>query len=367
MTAALTILATDPTGLAAPARQLGRWRRLPLKAKAGVVLFGVFVLAAIFGPILEPYNPSYQNPNQALSIAPPSAAHLLGTTQAGEDVLSQVLTGIRLTLELGLAVGLIATFLSVLVGVSGAYLGGLWDDGLSLLSNVFLVIPALPLLIVLLGYLPRTGQTATILVLAGLGWPWGARVIRAQTLAIRGRDFVAASRETGESGWRIIAFEIVPNQVSLIAANFVNTVLYAIGASVALAFIGVTNTANWSLGTILYWAQSQQALSQGAWWWFVPPGLIVALMGLALVLLNTGIDELGNPRLRDANQRAKVNGRRLRPSDPTPVLHATPAPRPTAVTAFMRSFSRSAYLADRAASRDGATRVGAPKPSEGQR
>jgi len=367
MTAALTILATDPTGLAAPARQLGRWRRLPLKAKAGVVLFGVFVLAAIFGPILEPYNPSYQNPNQALSIAPPSAAHLLGTTQAGEDVLSQVLTGIRLTLELGLAVGLIATFLSVLVGVSGAYLGGLWDDGLSLLSNVFLVIPALPLLIVLLGYLPRTGQTATILVLAGLGWPWGARVIRAQTLAIRGRDFVAASRETGESGWRIIAFEIVPNQVSLIAANFVNTVLYAIGASVALAFIGVTNTANWSLGTILYWAQSQQALSQGAWWWFVPPGLIVALMGLALVLLNTGIDELGNPRLRDANQRAKVNGRRLRPSDPTPVLHATPAPRPTAVTAFMRSFSRSAYLADRAASRDGATRVGAPKPSGGQR
>ncbi|HTA08414.1 MAG TPA: ABC transporter permease [Streptosporangiaceae bacterium] len=367
MTAALTILATDPTGLAAPARQLGRWRRLPLKAKAGVVLFGVFVLAAIFGPILEPYNPSYQNPNQALSIAPPSAAHLLGTTQAGEDVLSQVLTGIRLTLELGLAVGLIATFLSVLVGVSGAYLGGLWDDGLSLLSNVFLVIPALPLLIVLLGYLPRTGQTATILVLAGLGWPWGARVIRAQTLAIRGRDFVAASRETGESGWRIIAFEIVPNQVSLIAANFVNTVLYAIGASVALAFIGVTNTANWSLGTILYWAQSQQALSQGAWWWFVPPGLIVALMGLALVLLNSGIDELGNPRLRDANQRAKVNGRRLRPSDPTPVLHATPAPRPTAVTAFMRSFSRSAYLADRAASRDGATRVGAPKPSRGQR
>ena len=367
MTAALTILATDPTGLAAPARQLGRWRRLPLKAKAGVVLFGVFVLAAIFGPILEPYNPSYQNPNQALSIAPPSAAHLLGTTQAGEDVLSQVLTGIRLTLELGLAVGLIATFLSVLVGVSGAYLGGLWDDGLSLLSNVFLVIPALPLLIVLLGYLPRTGQTATILVLAGLGWPWGARVIRAQTLAIRGRDFVAASRETGESGWRIIAFEIVPNQVSLIAANFVNTVLYAIGASVALAFIGVTNTANWSLGTILYWAQSQQALPQGAWWWFVPPGLIVALMGLALVLLNSGIDELGNPRLRDANQRAKVNGRRLRPSDPTPVLHATPAPRPTAVTAFMRSFSRSAYLADRAASRDGATRVGAPKPSRGQR
>ncbi len=375
MTTALTI-ATDPTGLAAPARQLGRWRRLPLKAKAGVVLLGLFVVAAIIGPMVEPYDPSYQNPNPALSLAAPSAAHLLGTTQAGEDVLSQVLTGIRLTLELGLLVGVIATFLSVLVGVSAAYLGGISDDLLSLLSNVFLVIPPLPLLIVLLGYLPRTGQTATILVLAGLGWPWGARVIRAQTLSIRSRDFVAASRETGESGLRIIAFEIVPNQVSLIAANFVNTVLYAIGASVALAFIGVTNTADWSLGTILYWAESQEALSLGAWWWFVPPGLAVALMCTALVLLNTGIDELGNPRLRDANQRAKVNGRRVQTADPTPVLHAAPAPRPSAVTAFVRSFSRSAYLADRATragtaravtARAVAPRVGAPKPSEGQR
>ena len=364
MTAAF-VIATDPTGLAAPTRQLGRWRRLPLKAKAGVILFGLFAITAIIGPFVEPYDPSYQNPNPALSLHAPNAAHLLGTTQAGEDVMSQVLTGIRLTLELGLLVGLIATSLSVLVGVTAAYLGGVWDEVLSLLTNVFLVIPALPLLIVLLGYLPHTGQTATILVLAGLGWPFGARVIRAQTLSIRSRDFVAASRETGESGWRIITSEIVPNQVSLIAANFVNTVLYAIGASVALAFIGVTNTSNWSLGTILYWAESQQALSQGAWWWIVAPGVVIALMGTAMVLLNSGIDELGNPRLRDANQRAKVNGRRLQTADPTPVLHTTPTVRPSVVTAFVRSFSRSAYLADRAP-RTSASRVGAPKPSEGQ-
>ena len=194
--------------------------------------------------------------------------------------------------------------LSVIVGVTAAFLGGVWDEVLSLVSNVFLVIPALPLLIVLLGYLPQKGQTATILVLSGLGWPWGARVIRAQTLAIRNRDFIAAARETGERTWRIMAFEIVPNEVSLIAANFVNTVLYAIGASVALAFIGLADLSSWSLGTMLYWAQSQQALQLGAWWWFVPPGLAVALIGTALVLLNTGIDELGNPRLRDAAQRA---------------------------------------------------------------
>ncbi|HUD78808.1 MAG TPA: ABC transporter permease [Streptosporangiaceae bacterium] len=347
MTTALPINAELPALAAPPPSQLGRWRRLPIKAKAGAVMLGLFVLCAIIGPMVAPYDPSYQNPNPALSLAAPSAQHLLGTTQSGQDVLSQLLTGIRLTLELGILVGIIATILSVLVGVTAAYLGGVWDELLSLVSNVFLVIPALPLLIILLGYLPRTGQTATILVLAFLGWPWGARVIRAQTLAIRGRDFVAASRETGESGWRIISFEIVPNEVSLIAANFVNTVLYAIGTSVALAFIGLTNLNSWSLGTMLYWAQSQDALQLGAWWWFIPPGLAVALMGTSLVLLNTGIDELGNPRLRDANQRAKVNGRRLYSTAPTPVLHAPPQRRPSPVAAFVRSFSRSAYLADR--------------------
>jgi peptide/nickel transport system permease protein len=348
MTTALPINVELPALSGAPPRQLGRWRRLPLKAKAGVVLLGLFVLIAVIGPLVTPYSPGYQNPNPALSMAAPSAAHLLGTTESGQDVLSQLLVGIRLTLELALLVGVIATALSVIVGVAAAFLGGLWDDLLSLVINVFLVIPALPLLIVLLGYLPRTGQTATILVLAGLGWPWGAKVIRAQTLSIRNRDFIAASRESGERSWRIIAFEIVPNEVSLIAANFVNTVLYAIGASVALAFIGVTNLSSWSLGTMLYWAESQQALQLGAWWWFVPPGLAVALMGTSLVLLNTGIDELGNPRLRDATQRARVNGRRLLPTDPTPVVHAAQPERRSLVTAFMRSFSRSAYVSDRA-------------------
>jgi peptide/nickel transport system permease protein len=181
-------------------------------------------------------------------------------------------------------------------------------------------------------------------------------------MSIRNRDFIAASRESGERSWRIIAFEIVPNEVSLIAANFVNTVLYAIGTSVALAFVGVTNLSSWSLGTILYWAESQQALQLGAWWWFVPPGLAVALIGTSLVLLNTGIDELGNPRLKDANRRARVNGQRLLPTSPTPVLHAAPLPgQRTPGVAFMRSFSRSAYVSDRAQ-----RRLSAPEPSEGR-
>ena len=237
-------------------------------------LFGFFLLAAIIGPQVEPYNPNAQTP---LTMTAPSAQHWFGTTQTGQDILSQVLTGIRLTLELAFIVGVIATGLSVLVGVTAAFLGGIWDDVLSLVTNVFLVIPALPLLIVLLGYLSQQGQTSTVVVLSILGWAWGARVIRAQTLTIRGRDFIGAARETGEKTWRIIVFEIIPNEVSLIAASFVNTVLYAIGASVALAFVGLTNVNSWSLGTILYWAQTDSALQGGAWWWFVPAGLAVAL------------------------------------------------------------------------------------------
>ncbi len=344
MTAA-PLTAIGQTAVAVTPRQAGRWRRLPLKAKIGAVGLLLFVLAALIGPLVMPYDPSYSNPAPSLALHAPDASHLLGTTQSGQDVLSQLLVGIRLTLELALFVGVAATALSVIVGVTAAFLGGLWDDLLSLTSNVFLVIPSLPLLILLLGYLPQKGQLATILVLSLLGWPWGARVIRAQTLAIRNRDFIAASREAGERTWRIIAFEIVPNEISLIAASFVNTVLYAIATSVALAFIGLADLNSWSLGTMLYWAQSQQALQLGAWWWFVPPGLAVALIGTALVLLNTGIDELGNPRLRDAARGVMVDGHRQRPADPTPVWSEATQNAPAGpITRALRPFSRRSLL-----------------------
>jgi peptide/nickel transport system permease protein len=316
------------------------WRNLPLKAKIGVALFGFFVLAAIIGPQVQPYDPNLQTP---LTMTGPSAQHWFGTTEEGQDILSQVLTGIRLTLELALLVGVIVTAVSVLIGVTSAFLGGVWDEVLSLITNVFLVIPPLPLLVVLLGYLSEQGQTATILVLSLLGWPWGARVIRAQTLAIRGRDFIDASRESGEKSWRIIVFELIPNEISLIAASFVNTVLYAIGASVALAFVGLTNVNDWSLGTILYWAQTDSALQAGAWWWFVPAGLAVALIGTSLVLLNSGLDELGSPRLRATRGTAKVAGHKIWPTDPTPVLAQLEADRGR-IGSFLHSFSRRSML-----------------------
>jgi len=319
------------------------WRNLPLKAKIGAVVFGFFLLVAIFGPMFQPYDPGFAPPDATLSLNHPSGSHLLGTTQLGQDVLSQLLTGIRLTIIVALSVGAIATVLSVLFGVTAAFLGGVWDEVLSLVTNVFLVVPALPLLIVLLGYLSTQGQLSTIIVLAGLGWPWGARVIRAQTLTIRSRDFIAASRETGEKTWRIITFEIIPNEISLIVANFVNTVLYAIGASVALAFAGIANLESFSLGTILYWAQDNNALEGGNWWWWIPPGLAVALIGTSLVLLNSGIDEVGNPRLRASRGSAKIAGRRVWTTDPTPVL-AQLTPGRSRLGTFVHSFSRSSLL-----------------------
>ena len=324
------------------------WRNLPLKAKIGAGLLGFFILAGIIGPMVAPYDPSLQSP---LTMAAPSAQHFFGTTQTGQDILSQVLTGIRLTLELAFEVGVIVTVISVLIGVTSAFLGGIWDDILSLITNVFLVIPPLPLLIILLGYLSQQGQTPTVIVLSLLGWPWGARVIRAQTLAIRGRDFIDASRETGEKNWRIIVFELIPNEISLIAASFVNTVLYAIGASVALAFVGLTNVNDWSLGTILYWAQTDSALQAAAWWWFVPAGLAVALIGTSLVLLNSGLDELGSPRLRATRGTAKVAGHRIWPTDPTPVLAQLQSSRGR-LGSFLYSFSRRSMLEGNAAGGD---------------
>lgn len=291
---------------------------LPLKVKIGGGILGVFVLIAIIGPAIAPYDPSATT-TQVVPMAP-TLHHLLGTTQSGQDVLSQLLDGLRSTVVLGLLTGVIATVLAVSVGVTAGFLGGIADEILSLLTNVFLVLPALPLLIVLLGYLPASsGQLPTAIVLSALGWPWGARVIRAQTLTLRNRDYVAAARESGERMWRIVVFEILPNEVSLIAASFVGTVLYAILTSVALAFIGVASFSGWSLGTMLYWAEGQSAIQVGAWWWYVPPGVAAALLGMSLVLLNFGLDELGNPRLR-ATGRRKIRGRTWRPSDPTPVV-----------------------------------------------
>jgi peptide/nickel transport system permease protein len=294
------------------------YRRLPLKAKVGIGILSIYILVAIIGPWIAPYDPNATT-TQAIPEGP-NIHHLFGTSATGGDVLSQILIGTRATVILGLVTGVVATILSVLVGTAAGFLGGYADEALSLVSNVFLVMPVLPLLVVILGYLPHTGEVPTGIVLSILGWPWGARVMRAQTLSLRNRDFVLAAREVGERPWRIIVFELLPNQIGLIAASFVGTVLYAILTSVALAFLGITNFSDWNYGDILYWAQSGSAVNLGAWWWYVFPGMAVAILGMSLVLINFGLDELSNPRLRSSRSLRKLGKRSWRPADPTPVI-----------------------------------------------
>ncbi|MFB8210160.1 MULTISPECIES: ABC transporter permease [unclassified Streptomyces] len=259
----------------------------------GILLF--FVLIAIIGPWIAPYDPSAMSQDL---LEAPSGSHWFGTTQTGQDVLSQILVGTRGVLVVGFVAGILATALSVLIGVTAGFLGGLADEALSLLSNVFLVIPGLPLIIIIASFVTDAGDLLIAFVIALTSWAWGARVLRAQTLSLRRRDYVEAARATGEPTWRIILFEVMPNLTAVIASGFVGTVIFAILSEITLAFIGVADISNWNWGTVLFWAQSSQALAQGAWWWFVPAGLCIALLGMSLALINFGIDEFVNPRLR---------------------------------------------------------------------
>lgn len=309
----------DLDALAQPAARTRPWAWIGRSrwVTAGLVLFAGFVFLAIFGPVLAPYDPSALGPDV---LAPPSAAHLLGTTQTGQDVLSQLLAGAGPTLEIGFLAGVIATALSVIVGVSAGYFIGSGGEVLSLLANVFLVIPGLPLLIVLTSYVPRTSNWAIALVLAVVGWAWSARVLRAQTLALRQQDFVQAAKAAGESSLRIIFFEILPNEIAVVATSFVYTVVGAISFYVALTFLGIGNISTWTWGTMLYYAESNQAITSGAWWWYGPPGVAVALILLALVMLNFGIDEFINPQLRAAGISRRELRAASRQQGITPVL-----------------------------------------------
>ncbi len=280
------------------------------KATAGAILLLFFAVFAVIGPWVAPYSPDATG---AAPVAGPSGAHWFGTDQLGRDIYSQLLVGTRGVIVVGFAAGAIATVLSLLIGIASGYLPGRGGEALSVLSNVFLVLPALPLLIIITSATPKNGGWIVILTIGLTSWAWNARLLRAQTLSLRRRDYVEAARATGESTWRIISFEILPNLTAIIASGFVGTVVFTVLSEITLAFVGI-NVSEWNWGTVLYWAQSQDALAQNAWWWFVPAGLAIALLGTGLALLNFGIDEFVNPRLRSGG-RARIRtraGRKIR-------------------------------------------------------
>jgi peptide/nickel transport system permease protein len=307
-----TTVVDSTSQLAAEAADLGKPRRsawrlmLPTMTPwlaAGLSLVGLIALFGIVGPFFV------QDPTaiRDIGLTGPSAQHWLGTTQTGQDVFAQLAWATRGSLQIGLIVGILATALSAFFGILGAYIGGFADEAFSLFSNVFLVIPGLPLVIVISGFVPQEqrGLWTIGIVLAITGWAASSRVLRAQTLSIRSRDYVAAARVAGEKPWRVISVEILPNLLPVLASQFVFAVIAAILGEAGLSFLGLGASNSSTLGTMLFYAQNGFALPLGAWWWFGPPGLIIALFGTGLSLINFSIDEIINPKLKNVRLHRK--------------------------------------------------------------
>jgi peptide/nickel transport system permease protein len=265
------------------------------KAAAGSIILFVLLVITAFPNWFAPDNPAAEiyKPGAGLSWS-----HLLGTTSFGQDVFSQLIVGTRQSVMIALIVGFFCTLLSVSIGITAAYSGGLIDDGLSLFTDVVLVIPTFPLIIVITAYVKNASFWLIVFVLVITGWSYGARQLRVQALSLRNRDYLLAAKARGESRWYVIAVELIPPMTSLIVANFLGAALYAVLAASALQFIGLGNVNTESWGTMLYWAQNNEALATGLPLWALAPGVAIAVLGSALALLNYAFDEVSNPALR---------------------------------------------------------------------
>ena len=271
------------------------------KLIAGLVLVGAILLFAVVGPWVT------QDPRSSANDAmlPPQPGHWLGTTGLGYDVLAQLAEGARGSLLIGVTAGLIAIVLALLFGVVAGYMRGWTDEVLSLITNIMIVIPGLPLMIVIASYLQVRSTMLVALILGITGWAGAAVVLRSQARSLRVRDYVSAARVAGERTPRIILVEVLPNLLPLLAAQFLFAIVLAILGEAGLSYLGLGPNGAITWGTMLNEAQGGGALTRGAWWWFVPPGLMIALFGTGLSLINFAIDEIVNPKLRLAPAAAK--------------------------------------------------------------
>jgi peptide/nickel transport system permease protein len=277
------------------------------KATVGAVLLVLFAVLAAF----PQWFTSVRDPNaHAFDLMlPPSSQHLLGTTAFGQDIYAQLIWGTRQSLVIAVVVGGLATVLSVLIGVSAAYLGGIADNLLSAMTDIFLVVPTFPLIIVIAAYAGKGNLLVIIAVLVVTGWSYGARQLRAQALSLRNRDFLESARVRGERRSYIILFEVLPTMTSLILANFLGSALYAVLTAAGLQFIGLGDNNALSWGTMLHWAQSNSALQTGQALWVVMPGLCVALLRASIAQLKYAFVEISNPALRPVR---RIRGKRAR-------------------------------------------------------
>lgn len=272
------------------------------KAMVGLSILLIFVALALLAPVFYPDDPSRILAGGA---TPPSSTHLLGTTSKGQDVMALTLWGARSSLLVGALVGVAATFIGVVVGLTCAFFGRVFDDVLSLVTNIFLLMPGLPLLVILAAFLPA-GMGTVIAVLIVTGWAGTARVLRSQALSIRGKDYIDAAIVTGNRPMRIMMREMLPNMASVVMTTLLGSTIGAIGAQAGLEFLGLgdSNTISW--GNNLFWANTDGSLMLGQWWIFIPSGLAIALVAFALALCNYAVDEITNPRLRRPRHRVKA-------------------------------------------------------------
>ncbi|SCB14945.1 ABC transporter permease [Rhizobium multihospitium] len=265
------------------------------KALVGFVIVAALCLMAIFAPIIAPGEPGAR---VGRSHQPPSVEHVFGTTKMGRDVYKQFVWGARSSLSVGFATGIAITIIGTAIGLIAGYTGGKTDAALDLATNAVLVIPNMPLLILLASFAGTVGPMTIMIIIAMTSWPWGARMTRSQTMALRNRDFVIAAKMIGEPAWRIIFVEILPNLTPLIGINLVGSIIYAIVAQTTLEYLGFGDPLKVTWGTMLYNAQNASAIMVGAWWDIGVPAIGIALTGLGLALINFTFDEIANPQLR---------------------------------------------------------------------
>lgn len=286
-----------------PARGVVRTLAKPLRedrlALAGACVLAVLVVVAIAGPWLAPYGPlesTTRADGRLAYLEPPSREHLLGTTNLGRDVLSQVLVGTRVALIVGFLAALLVTLVGTTVALLAGYYRGWVDDALMRLVDVAYAIPLEPLAIVVLSFL-KPSIWNIVMVVAVLAWRDPARVIRAQVLSLVERPFVKAARVTGASDARIIFLHIAPNILPLCHAYVAIAFGWAVIAEAGISFLGFGDPQQLSWGQIL-----QQAFLSGAirraWWWTVPPGVCIMLTVLSVFFIGRSYEPLLNPRLR---------------------------------------------------------------------
>ena len=298
----MAVVETRPAAdlLPAPAT----WRRLlphDPYAVTGALIYLAFLLVGIVAPLLAPYDPTeilFTDDGNLAASLPPSAEHLLGTTNLGRDVFSQLVLGTQPSLVVGLSAAVAVAVVGTLVGLLAGYFGGWVDALLMRITDVLLGMPFLPFVIVviaLLGPALRNIVAAVALLL----WPNAARIIRSQVLTLKQRQFIEAARVTGANEWTILFVHIAPSVLPFSALYGAFAVGWAILAQASVSFLGFGGSDTVSWGTMLQDAYASQALDRGQYAWFIPPGLCIVLVVLAGFLLSRGYEELLFPKLRD--------------------------------------------------------------------